>query len=63
MSDHGAVVERLNRLTDRLQALLAERDRALAEALAQRDAEAARRREALAELDKAIEELRAMAEE
>lgn len=63
MSEVGAAVERLNRLIDRLQAMLAERDRALAEALAQRDAEAARRAEALAELDRAIEDLRAMAEE
>ncbi len=63
MSEVGATIARLNGLIDRLQTLLAERDRALARALAERDAEAARRAEAVAALDKAIDDLRAMAEE
>ncbi len=63
MSEVGATVARLNGLIDRLQTLLAERERALARALAERDAEAARRAEAVAALDKAIDDLRAMAEE
>lgn len=63
MSEVGATVARLNGLIDRLEALLAERERALARAVAERDAEAARRAEAVAALDKAIDDLRAMAEE
>ncbi len=63
MSEVGATVARLNGLIDRLQTLLAERERALARALAERDAEAARRAEAVAALDKAIDDLRMMAEE
>lgn len=63
MSEVGATIARLNGLIDRLQTLLAERERALARALAERDAEAARRAEAVAALDKAIDDLRMMAEE
>jgi len=63
MSEVGATVARLNGLIDRLQTLLSERERALARAEAERDAEAARRAEAVAALDRAIEDLRAMAEE
>jgi len=63
MSEVGATVARLNCLIDRLQTLLSERERALARAEAERDAEAARRAEAVAALDRAIDDLRAMAEE
>lgn len=62
-SEVGATVARLNGLIDRLQGLLKERERALARAEAERDAEAARRAEAVAALDRAIDDLRAMAEE
>jgi len=63
MSEVGATVARLNGLIDRLESLLAERERALARAEAERDAEAARRAEAVAALDRAIDDLRAMAED
>lgn len=63
MSELGATVARLHGLIDRLQRLLAEREQALTRAEAERDAEAARRAEAVAALDRAIEDLRAMAED
>jgi hypothetical protein len=59
----GARIDRLVALIDRLETTLAERDAALRAALAQRDAEAARRAEAVRALDAAIDDLKLMAQE
>jgi len=57
----GRRIARLHALAARLEGALAVRDAALEAALAARDAEAARRREAAAALDAAIDDLKSMA--